>query len=80
MGEARRRGTFEQRKVAAIKRDADILREQKPTIVTEKQTMTPKERMKKELYLSTLYATLMGNGALMPLHTRLIPPIKKPGI
>jgi hypothetical protein len=68
MGEARRRGTFEQRKAAAIKRDADILREQKPTTVTEKQTMTPEERMKRGLYLSALYGTLMGNRALMPFN------------
>lgn len=68
MGEAKRRGTFEQRKSAAIKRNAEIVRKQRLAEIAKRQAMTPEEREAKRragMFLATTYA-FTGTNVLMP--------------
>ena len=82
MGEAKRRGTFEQRKAIAIKRDAEILKKQRFAEIVKRQAMTPEEKIKREragMLLSTLYGTAMASGTLMPIFRKFSRPEKHGG-
>lgn len=59
MGEAKRRGTFEQRKAAALKRDAKAWKERKLAEIARRQNMTPEERAK-ERESANFIAVLLG--------------------
>lgn len=69
MGEAKRRGSFEQRKVVAIKRNTEILEKQRLAQADKRQSMTPEERNARKragALLSTAYGMAMASGTLMP--------------
>ena len=58
MGEAKRRGTFEERKAAALKRDAAAWKERKLAEIDRRRNMTHKERIKERKateFLAVLY-------------------------
>lgn len=65
MGEARRRGSFQQRKAVAIKRDEAVREAKKREKIAKMQAMTPEEiEMKKrqERKAAQLLATVYGIG------------------
>lgn len=67
MGEAKKRGTLEQRKAMAIKRNAKILKEQRLAGIAKRQAMTPEEKEKAKrakMLLITLYGMAGRNGQL----------------
>lgn len=68
MGQAKRRGTFEQRKTAAMKRDAQKLKNIKLARITEKQIMTTeeKERKRRATKLFTILSALEMGTTIMP--------------
>ena len=69
MGEAKRRGTFEQRKTVAIKRNTEKLAKQRLAGIAKRQAMTPEERIKREragMLLATLCGAAMAGETLMP--------------
>ena len=62
MGEAKRRGTFEQRKAMAIKRNTEALKQQRLAGITMEQNLTPEERKSRNragMFLSTYMAWLL---------------------
>ena len=69
MGEAKRRGTFEQRKAMAIKRNTEALKQQRLAGITMEQNLTPEERKSRNragMFLSTLYGVALANRTLTP--------------
>jgi hypothetical protein len=68
MGQAKRRGTFEQRKTAAMKHDAQKLKNIKLAGITEKQIMTTeeKERKRRATKLFTILSALEMGTTVMP--------------
>ena len=60
MGEAKRRGTFEQRKAMAIERDKKILKEQeaKAKPIVAEQDPTPEEVLKRVQLLSLIQSSM----------------------
>jgi len=58
MGEAKKRGTFEERKAAALKRDAKVWKKRKLAEIARRRNMTPEERTnerKAAEFLATMY-------------------------
>lgn len=69
MGEAKRRGSFEERKAMAIERNAEIAERQRLVKNTKKQVMSSEERIRSKragILLSTAYGMAMANGTSMP--------------
>lgn len=69
MGEAKRRGTFEQRKATAIKRNTEVLKQQRLAAIGMKQSLSPEERRNRNragMFLSTLYGVALANRTLTP--------------
>jgi hypothetical protein len=67
MGEAKRRGVFEQRRAAAKKRNAEIAREQRLAEITRRQTTTPEEKQrKKQVNTFLIITSRLIAGTMMP--------------
>ena len=67
MGEAKKRGSFKQRKEAAIKRNIELLKKEKLEKVAKRQAMTSEERERERqagTFLTLTYGMMAG--ALMP--------------
>jgi hypothetical protein len=68
MGQAKRRGTFEQRKATAIKHNAERIRKCKLAGITKKQIMTTekKERKRRATKLFTILSALEMGTTVIP--------------
>ena len=65
MGEAKNRGTFEERRAVAIKRDAKLWKKRKLAEIERRKGMTPKEKIKERKaaeYLATMYGIAGASG------------------
>ena len=54
MGEAKRRGTFEERKAAAVERDAEARKKRKLAEITRRRNMTLEEKKKEQKVINFL--------------------------
>ncbi len=66
MGEARRRGTFEQRKALAIKRDTGRKRELGAKNLKPAKIPDENERQKRAMGLLTMMSAMSGVSVIMP--------------
>ena len=68
MGEAKRRGTFEERKAAAIKRNEEMRRLKRQEKIIELAAMTPEEIRIKEKIQSEILRLLSIFGGILSIY------------